>query len=92
MTSRTPYLTSQVGRPFYISQRLGREPGKAVSVNATVSYSFVEYMIRQKKVLLFELRHLVESLERRGVITPTEQQDLLRLGDKLLPKLPTDPG
>jgi hypothetical protein len=60
-------------------------------MNASGSYVVVEFMIRQKKVMLFELKHLVESLERRGLITPDEQQSLLRLGNRLLPKLPTDP-
>jgi hypothetical protein len=59
-------------------------------MNASGSYLKVEYMIREKKVLLFELKHLVESLERRGLITPNELQTLLGLGNKLLPKLPTD--
>lgn len=54
------------------------------------SYVVVEYMIRQKKLMLFELRHLVNSLERRGLITPRENQDLLKLGQRLLPKLPID--
>ena len=61
-------------------------------MNASGSYVIVEYMIREQKVMLFELRHLVESLERRGLITPGEHQALLRLGSKLLPKLPTDPA
>jgi hypothetical protein len=51
----------------------------------------VEYMIRRKKVLLFELKHLLESLERRDLITPRELEALLRLGEKRLPRLPTDP-
>jgi hypothetical protein len=55
------------------------------------SYAAVESMIHQKKVMLFELKHLVASLERRGLITPRELQALLQLGYKLLPKLPTDP-
>ena len=50
----------------------------------------VESMILKKKVLLFELKHLVDSLERRGLLTPSEQETLLRLGQRLLPKLPTD--
>ena len=54
------------------------------------SYVVVEYMIHQKKVMLFELRHLVESLERRGLITTKELQALLKLGQRHLPKLPTD--
>lgn len=57
----------------------------------TGSYVRVESMIRQKKVMLFELKHLVDSLERRGLITPSEYQALLRLGQKILPKLPIDP-
>jgi hypothetical protein len=60
-------------------------------MRATGSYVIVESMIRQKKVLLFELKHLVDSLERRGLITPSEHQALLRLGQRTLPKLPTDP-
>ena len=59
-------------------------------MNASGSYVVVEYMIRQKKIMLFELRHLVASLERRGLITPKENQALLKLGHKILPKLPTD--
>jgi hypothetical protein len=54
-------------------------------------YAVVESMIRQKKVMLFELRHLTASLERRGSITPSEHQGLLRLGYMLLPKIPVDP-
>ena len=61
-------------------------------MNASGSYAVVEGMIRQKKVMLFELRHLAASLERRGLITPGEHQGLLRLGYKLLPKLPLDPA
>lgn len=60
-------------------------------MNASGSYVVVEFMIREKKIMHFELKHLVESLERRGLITPREQQTLLRLGDRLLPKLPPDP-
>jgi hypothetical protein len=60
-------------------------------MNVSGSYMFVEHMIRQKKVLRFELKHLVESFERRGLITAGERQILIRLGNKLLPKLPTDP-
>lgn len=54
------------------------------------SFVIVESMIRQNKVMLFELKHLVASLERRGLITATEQQALLKLAYRLLPKLPTD--
>jgi hypothetical protein len=61
-------------------------------MNASGSYMVVEGMIHQKKVMLFELRHLAASLERRGLITPGEHQALLRLGYKLLPKLPLDPA
>ena len=61
-------------------------------MNASGSYVVVEGMIRQKKVMLFELRHLAASLERRGLITAGEHQGLLRLGYKLLPKLPLDPA
>jgi hypothetical protein len=60
-------------------------------MNVSGSYMVVEHMIRQKKVLRFELKHLVESFERRGLITPRERQILIWLGNKLLPKLPTDP-
>jgi hypothetical protein len=59
-------------------------------MQATGSYVTVESMILQKKVMLFELKHLVNSLERRGLLTPSEQQALLRLGQRILPKLPTD--
>jgi hypothetical protein len=64
---------------------------KAGRMNTSGSYVVVEYMIRQKKVMHFELKQMVESLQRRGLITPGEHQALLRLGNKLLPKLPTDP-
>ena len=57
-------------------------------MNTSGSYVVVEYMIRQKKVMRFELKPLVESLERRGLITPGEHQALLKLGNRLLPKLP----
>jgi hypothetical protein len=59
-------------------------------MNPSGSYAVVEYMIRQKKVMRFELKHLVASLERRGLITPREYDALLRLGDKLLPRLPVE--
>ena len=61
-------------------------------MQANGSYVAVESMIRQKKVLLFELKHLIDSLERRGSITPAEYQDLLRLGQRTLPQLPLDPA
>lgn len=61
-------------------------------MNASGSYVAVEGMIRQRRVMLFELRHLKATLERRGSITPGEHQALLRLGYKLLPKLPMDPA
>ena len=57
-------------------------------MNASGSYVVIEFMIREKKVILFELKYLVESLERRGLITPREHKALLRLGNKLLSKLP----
>ena len=60
-------------------------------MNTSGSYTAVESMIRQKKVMLFELKHLTASLERRGLLTPGEHQGLLRLGYKLLPKIPIDP-
>ena len=59
-------------------------------MRATGSYVVVESMIRQKKVMLIELKHLVASLARRGLITPSEHEALLRLGQRILPKLPTD--
>jgi hypothetical protein len=59
-------------------------------MNNSASYAVVESMIRQKKVMLFELKHLVASLERRDLITPSEHQALLRMGNRLLPKLPID--
>jgi hypothetical protein len=61
-------------------------------MNASGAYMAVENMIRQRKIMLFELRHLTASLERRGLITPGEHQGLLRLGYMLLPKLPIDPA
>ncbi|HET6595254.1 MAG TPA: hypothetical protein VFG81_06510 [Anaerolineales bacterium] len=57
-------------------------------MNASGSYVVVEVMICEKKMLLFELDHLLESLERRGLITPREHRVLLQLGDRLLPKHP----
>lgn len=60
-------------------------------MNTSGSYVVIEGMIRQQKVMLFELKHLAASLERRGLITPGEHQALLRLGYRLLPKLPVDP-
>src|SRR5687768_16080688 len=69
-----------------------REPdGKAGSMRAKGSYGMVESMILKKRVLFFELKHLVASLERRGLLKPAEHDALLRLGQRLLPKLPTDP-
>lgn len=69
---------------------LHKPNGKAGRMQATGSYMMVESMILKKKVLLFELKHLVNSLERRGLITPSEHDTLLRLGLRTLPKLPTD--
>jgi hypothetical protein len=60
-------------------------------MNPSGSYVIVEFMIREKKLKLPELEHLVESLEQRGLITSGENKALLRLGNKLLPKLPADP-
>ena len=54
------------------------------------SYVVVETMIRQNKIMFFELRHLTDSLERRGLITPPEHQSLLQLGEKLLSRLPVE--
>ena len=54
------------------------------------SYVLVESMIRQNKVMLFEVRHLVDSLERRGLLTTAEQRALLQLANKILPKLPVE--
>ena len=50
------------------------------------SYVIVESMIRQNKVVFSELEQLVISLSRRGLISTKEQQDLLRLARKVLPK------
>jgi len=50
------------------------------------SYVIVESMIRQNKVGFSELEQLVISLGRRGLISTKEQQDLLRLARKILPK------
>ena len=59
-------------------------------MNTSGSYVVVEYMIRQKKMMRGELKQLVESLERRGLITPSENRALLKLGNRLLPKLPPE--
>ena len=59
-------------------------------MKASGSYVVVETMIRQNKIMLFELKHLVDSLERRGLITPPEHRSLLQLGEKVLPKLPVE--
>jgi hypothetical protein len=61
--------------------------GKATRMNASGSYVVVEFMIREKRIMLLELKDLVDSLERKGLITFREQQALLKLGDRLLPKL-----
>jgi hypothetical protein len=50
------------------------------------SYVIVESMIRQNKIVLSELEQLVNSLTRRGLITTKEQQSLLLLARKVLPK------
>lgn len=50
------------------------------------SYVIVESMIRQNKIVLAELEQLVSSLTRRGLISTREQQDLLHLARKVLPK------
>lgn len=54
------------------------------------SYVVVESMIRQQQVMLLELKQLVESLERRGLITSAEQHSLLQLAKRVLPKAPPD--
>jgi hypothetical protein len=54
------------------------------------SYLVVETMIRQNKVMLFELEHLVDSLRRRGLITISEREALLQLAIKILPKTPAN--
>ncbi len=61
-------------------------------MNASGSYVVVEFMIREKKVLLFELEHLLESLEQRGLISSGERRALLQLGNRLLPKHLADPS
>jgi len=50
------------------------------------SYVIVESMIRQNKIVLSELEQLVNSLTRRGLISTEEQQALLHLARKVLPK------
>ncbi len=50
------------------------------------SYLVVETMIRQNKVMLSELEQLVSSLEKKGLITTTEQKALVQLARKLLSK------
>jgi hypothetical protein len=50
------------------------------------SYLVVETMIRQNKVVLSELEQLVSSLEKKGLITSTEQRALIQLAIKLQPK------
>ena len=54
------------------------------------SYVIVESMIRQNKVMFSELEQLVNSLIRRGLIDIKEQQALLHLARKILPKAHTD--
>lgn len=54
------------------------------------SYLVVESMIRQNKVMLFELEHLVNSLQRRGLLTVAERESLLQLAVKILPKTPAN--
>lgn len=50
------------------------------------SYVIVESMIRQNQVMFSELEQLVNSLSRRGLISIKEQQALLTLARKVLPK------
>ena len=50
------------------------------------SYVIVETMIRQNKMGFSELEQLVDSLSRRGLISTSEQQHLLNLARKVLPK------
>ena len=54
------------------------------------SYVIVESMIRQNKIVLSELEQLVNSLTRRGLISTKEQQSLLLLARKVLPKYLSD--
>jgi hypothetical protein len=81
---------SQAGA-FFIPARQGSY-GRAAKMQTSGSYLIVESMIRQNKVMFFELEHLVASLERRGLITAVEQKALLKLARRILPKLPTDAG
>ena len=55
-------------------------------MNNSGSYVIVESMIRQNKVVFSELEQLVNSLIRRGLISTKEQQALLHLARKVLPK------
>jgi hypothetical protein len=64
--------------------------GEIESMKTSGSYVVVETMMRQHKIMLFELKHLVDSLERRGLITPPEHRSLMRLGERILPKVASD--
>ena len=64
--------------------------GELDRMKTSGSYVVVETMIRQNKIMMFELRHLVASLERIGLITPPEHRSLLQMGEKLLRKLPAE--
>jgi len=50
------------------------------------SYVIVESMIRQNKVMLSEVEQLVDSLGRKGLLNDKEQQALILLARKILPK------
>lgn len=50
------------------------------------SYLMVESMIRQNKLMLSELEQLVDSLRRKGLLNHKEQQALIHLAKKILPK------
>jgi hypothetical protein len=82
---------SHAGAYFLIPARQ-RSYGRAAKMQTSGSYLIVESMIRQNKVMFFELEHLVASLERRGLITAVEQKALLKLARRILPQLPTDAG
>jgi hypothetical protein len=45
-------------------------------------YIVIERMIRQREVLMSELKHLLDSLEDQGRITVVERHALLKLAEE----------
>ena len=54
------------------------------------SYTAVEEMIRLGRIMLSDLEHLLDSLQRQERITPSEHESLLELAWKM--RIPSNPS